>query len=216
MPIGPQIKIPVNEPTELTVQLNAPDMPRVWFISEDDTRLVQVQPDRFHFNWREGPKRATYPRYKSVVKEFKLLFNKFERFLIDNEIGKPHLLGMSLSYINHIKFGEGLRNYGDIGEVFPDLAWRRGSRFMPIPDAIMLRTNHRVADGNIQVTVQSGRSNVDDFPLIRFDLAASESATEIDPDGIWSWYDKANTWIVDAFVDLTSKNFQRNVWGRTQ
>lgn len=28
-------------------------LPRVWFVSEDEHRLLQLQPDRFFFNWRQ-------------------------------------------------------------------------------------------------------------------------------------------------------------------
>lgn len=217
VPIGPQLQLPANEPTELTLQVNAPDMPRVWFISEDDTRLVQLQPDRFHLNWREGPKRATYPRYKSVFREFKSLYKKFENFLDDNSIGKPHLLGTSLAYINHIKFGESLRSYGDIGEVFPDLAWRRGSRFLSQPGTLMFKTSHEFNGGDLTVTIRSGKSALEDAPIIRFDIAANGSTAELsDPSDVWDWYDHANASIVDAFIDMTSKNFQRNVWGRRE
>ncbi len=36
---------------------------RTWLISEDDTRVMQVQADRFHLNWRRRPGRA-YPSFR--------------------------------------------------------------------------------------------------------------------------------------------------------
>ena len=37
--------------------------PRVWLLSEDSTRVVQIQRDRFYFNWRQGPERTEYIRF---------------------------------------------------------------------------------------------------------------------------------------------------------
>ena len=34
---------------------------RCWFLTEDETRLIQVQQDRFIFNWKRGRVDAPYP-----------------------------------------------------------------------------------------------------------------------------------------------------------
>ncbi|MGH8591471.1 MAG: TIGR04255 family protein, partial [Gammaproteobacteria bacterium] len=45
-----------------TVETTFP-MPRVWFLSAEGTRLVQVQRDYFILNWRKLDTDAVYPRY---------------------------------------------------------------------------------------------------------------------------------------------------------
>ena len=49
--------------------LDAVPTARAWFISDDDTRLVQLQPDRVAFNWRRRGD-AAYPRWSEVSAEF--------------------------------------------------------------------------------------------------------------------------------------------------
>jgi hypothetical protein len=52
------------------------------------------------------------------------------------------------------------------------------------------------------------------MPVIRFDIATRVNTAELDSLTAWKWFDLANTWIVDAFVDVTSKNMQRDFWKR--
>jgi uncharacterized protein (TIGR04255 family) len=115
------------------MNMNAPDMPRVWFVSADDTCLIQLQPDRFLFNWREGPNRTPYPRYKTVIKKFRTLYNAFEKFVSQHKLGSIVPQQCELSYVNYIRQGQGWSTFADIGEIFPDLSWRKGDRFIPDP-----------------------------------------------------------------------------------
>jgi uncharacterized protein (TIGR04255 family) len=195
---------------------NVPDMPRVWFISSDDNYLIQLQPDRFLLNWREGAKRSPYPRYKTISRRFKALFGKFEKFLKENELGTLALVQAELSYINHLRPDKGWSTFADIGEVFPDLAWRRGGRYLPAPTGISFRSNHKMDGGALQVAIQSARIAGEGTPLIRFDITARGAATEFESAGVWAWYDQANVWIVDAFVDMTSKRMQQDLWRRVK
>lgn len=64
------------------LQLGVPSL-RAWFISEDEERLLQVQPDRFYMNWRARD--GEYPRFSDTperggncLKRFAL--DEFERF----------------------------------------------------------------------------------------------------------------------------------------
>src|SRR4029077_19257212 len=43
-------------------------LPRFWFISTDQTGLVQLQRDAFFFNWRR--RESDYPRFKHVLSKF--------------------------------------------------------------------------------------------------------------------------------------------------
>lgn len=51
---------------EVTDQLGQ----RLWMVNEDETQLIQIQADRFVYNWRQVPDHLEYPRYTSVRKGF--------------------------------------------------------------------------------------------------------------------------------------------------
>jgi hypothetical protein len=126
------------------------------------------------------------------------------------------LVQSELSYINHIRPGQTWKSYEDIGEIFPDFSWRRGDRFLPPPERIHFRSNHMMSKGRLNVAIMSAKSTIDGSDLIRFDLTARSALTELGADNCWQWYNDANTWIVDAFIDLTSKHMQRDVWKRVR
>jgi len=213
LPLGKDaIPVSPNERAEVTFQIG-PDFPRVWFISSDEACLIQLQHDRFLFNWRAQDGRNEYPRYPKVIQKFKRHFGEFKEFLKDNALGEPALLGTELSYINNIRPGAGWGNFSEVGEIFPDFSWRRGSRSLPPPEAFNFRSSHAMPAGRLHVAVATAKFK-DNSPLIRFDLTARGAVPEVDEGGLWNWYDQANTWIVDAFIDLTSENMQTNVWQR--
>src|SRR5262245_50725017 len=61
-PLAPVIERfgePVQEPTQL---MDLP-LPRVWFLQEKENALVQVQRDRFLYNWKKMGEGDQYPRY---------------------------------------------------------------------------------------------------------------------------------------------------------
>ena len=202
---------PIEGGTEFTLDLGM-GLPRVWFVSADDTCLIQLQQDRFLFNWRER-KEAKYPRYPTVIKRFKTLFAKFERFLKDNELGEPTLIGSEMVYVNVIKAGTLWQKPEDLGEIFPDFSWRKGQRFLPPLEGFNFRTTHQMSGGRLQVAISSMKPP-DGAHGIRFDLTARGAAADIEGEKLWQWYDQANTWIVSAFIDLTSKQAQAGEWQR--
>src|ERR1700730_11084126 len=44
--------------------------PRMWFVSEDDASLMQLQSGRLFFNWRGGLQQNAYPHFQAVQTEF--------------------------------------------------------------------------------------------------------------------------------------------------
>jgi len=59
---------------------SAPPFPRCWYASENEEVLVQVQPDRFQFNWRRPGPPGQYPRYSTNLERFVRAYNKFLDF----------------------------------------------------------------------------------------------------------------------------------------
>jgi uncharacterized protein (TIGR04255 family) len=78
---------------------------RQWFLSEDGTRLIQVQPDRFLINWRAMDGTATYPRYPRMRETFALRFGELAQFVAEEELGELEITQAELTYINVINVG---------------------------------------------------------------------------------------------------------------
>ncbi len=64
--------LPEAHKSDIQVQmLPSPPVPRVWFLNETGTELVQVQQDRFVHNWRKVGTGDVYPRYERVREVFR-------------------------------------------------------------------------------------------------------------------------------------------------
>ena len=63
------------QPPRLEFMTEAPPV-RFWFLTDDTSRLVQVQPDRFTANWRKVEPETPYPRYRQLREQFAELLTR--------------------------------------------------------------------------------------------------------------------------------------------
>src|SRR5438132_13880540 len=67
------------QPPLLRFEISNPDVTRSWFITEDRTRLIQIQRDRFVINWRKVHGDEVYPRYDREMRpRFELEWGHFK------------------------------------------------------------------------------------------------------------------------------------------
>jgi uncharacterized protein (TIGR04255 family) len=99
--------------------LNHPPV-RCWFINTDQTELVQLQPDRFIFNWRKSTGIELYPRYDQHTRPaFAREWQRFTEFTQTEKLGDPAIRQCELTYFNHIEKGQGWESFSDLPSVFP-------------------------------------------------------------------------------------------------
>jgi len=194
-----------------------PPLPRVWFIHSDDTKIIQVQRDRFLHNWRRGKQGVSYPRYPFVIEAFREQFTKFQSFLAASDLGEVAPIQYEMTYINQIPKGEGWSSIADLGTVFPDFCFRpQEHRFLPAPEGLNVRASYLLPGGvgRLHATIRSAVRRVDNRPIVLFELTARGIGPTNTLDAIWTWFDLAREWIVRAFTDLTSEHMHKNVWRR--
>lgn len=88
----------------VTVQVGAPPT-RLWFLSRDKQRLLQVQHDRLIMNWRAGEGGNPYPRYRSLRASFETRMEDFISFLNERDVaagGAVRPLAVEVTYNNAI------------------------------------------------------------------------------------------------------------------
>jgi len=215
-PIGNPVDLSGNQPVEVVLQLGGVALPRVWFLTSDESALIQVQQDRFLYNWKQVAPHRPYPRYPAVVNEFRTLFQRFVAFTKKNELGEIVPTQLELTYVNHIPPEHGWSSLSEVGQFFPDFLWRGDARYLPVPEALNWKTQFIMSEeGRLHASLQSARRRDDpQKELLRFDLTARGLPAKFSDAHIRRWYDKANEWIVDGFIDLTAKPIQETVWGR--
>jgi uncharacterized protein (TIGR04255 family) len=194
-------------------------LPRVWFVEESENAIVQVQRDRFHHNWKKVRSDDEYPRYGRVIDLFFDRFHRFEAFLREHELPGVEPRQCELTYINHIPQGEGWDSLTDVGRVFPDFSWRADvRRAIPSPSSVNWTTafDFPQKEGRLRVTIAHAISRADKRPLLTLELTARGFGGDKSPEGMRRWFDLAHKYIVNAFVEMTSREVRERVWREGQ
>lgn len=209
-PIAADGGLPPEDPTTgLT-------LPRLWLINGTESRLIQLQVDRLHYNWRRRDGESEYPRYESIVGAFEETFESFERVAEELGLGVVLPEHYELSYINHLQKGVEWDVVSDLPNVFPDLVWGKKS-FLPFPDRIAWNWGFSMPDqaGIVQVKLTSAAlASEPPVPIFVLELTARGPAIEKTSRERNNWFSLARQWIVRGFADLTSIDIQNRVWGK--
>jgi uncharacterized protein (TIGR04255 family) len=188
---------------------------RCWYVSEDDQRLIQVQRERFIYNWRRGMSDAEYPRYEKHVRPaFERNWLRFNEFLAKEGLAQPYVRQCEVTYVNHIPKGDGWTNVGEWDQVFTVLGRTRDSQFLEVPEAARLNLNYVMPaqKGRLRVTANHAIRKRDEH-IIALNLTARGRPESSQTEDILRWFDTGREWIVRGFTDLTSDKMHK-IWRR--
>src|SRR5262249_38388671 len=150
--------------------MDVPPTPRVWLFTENQVNLVQIQSDRFLYNWRKGDDdNATYPSYDTVIVEYEREFDAFRSFLSKKQLGELQLRQFEVSYVDQVS-GESVKDLpGGLESVLVDhVPDRSRPRFLGPPEGIAWRSSYVIPDslGRLHVTAQTGFRHDTHEPLL--------------------------------------------------
>lgn len=214
VPIAPRVEIFNDQSVDPQFKLsNIPPLPRVWFVNQDGTKIIQIQRDRFIHNWRKIGVESEYPRYDNLIRAFQDHLANFDNFLTEAELGGVQPLQYELTYVNQIPQGQAWLTLEDIGKVFPDVSWKANSpRFLAHPQSISWATVFELPDelGRLHTSVRP--STLNEKSTLLFELTVRGIGSCTSREALQSWFDIAHEWIVYAFADLTDKEVQTKNW----
>lgn len=190
-------------------QVSLPPLRRVWLINEPGTHLLQLQDDRFIFNWKRTDKAAEYPSYESVIADFRKQWQNYRQFLIDQLLGDPSVTQLELTYFSFIDGPQiHLRDH--------QRDERLDGRFLPPPSAVNLRTIYSLPGGigRLHIAATSARHAVTGKKGIRLEITARGVPQETSDSDLEGWFDVAHEWITQGFADATTEEAHK-IWGRT-
>jgi uncharacterized protein (TIGR04255 family) len=193
-----------------TVEVLPLPLPRVWLLSNDSVNLIQLQQDRFHFNWRKAADDVCYPRFGAVQQNCSRLWNLFERFVVDRT-GQPlQLVHSELTYVNLIDVAPCESPFAAAERVLRNPVWTDCERFLPRPVSFSHSYNFEVPDnvGILKVSTLSVNKR-DGGKALRLELTVQSKQPEHLPFDQWS--KKAHDFLVAAFKDLTAIQMHK-VW----
>lgn len=202
-------------PVEVMVQ---PPAPRYWFISADDTRLIQVQPDRLIYNWRKRGEGQQYPRYRQLRPDFERYLRVLLDLLSPEERGVARPDWCEVTYVNHILPGEGEETRPPLHEVLttiqepPPLAPGLELEEVQLVQRYLLTREESTApSGRLHLTAVPAIRNVDQVPIYVLTLVARGQAGG-SVEGALAFVDEGRELIVKTFRDTTTESMHRR-WG---
>lgn len=206
-------------PPRVTVSVeDRPPTPRVWFLNEQKTELVQVQNDRFVHNWRKVGQGQAYPRYEKIRALFRKEVSDFERFIQDERMGALAVNQCEVTYVNHIEQSGAWERHGQVERLFGNWSPLPGDAFLPEPEDAFLRWRFRMlrngdAAGRLHVAAQPSWTASGMQPVWLMNLTARGAPLGSGIDGAFDFFDLAREWIVRGFADLTTETMHRG-WER--
>jgi len=207
---------PIGEPLVIEANVGAP-LPRVWLINDSDDRLIQLQPGRFLFNWRQRTNAGRYPSYRKLSKEFFKYFRQFSEFVNEYDLGDIENVNFELTYINHVPEVDGWRLPDQLGRVIRQLTWNESSyRFLPQPFGVNWQARFRFGQnlGELVVRLNSVKRVQDDKSMLVLEMVTRGQPGGDEGEDMEKWFSGAHEWIVRGFEDLTSEEAQRDLWGK--
>lgn len=190
--------------------------PRVLFKNgEDASELIQIQADRFGFNWRrpEGDTRP-YPRYADYSTKLLREFQGFIDFCSDQELGVPQPNICEVVYVNEIWPKEGESAIGLFEQLFRGPT-RDELGFLGTPEAVTLNRLFRVDGDRGRLYAEASIAKHPlrgDFVLFKLTgrVLHGESAN------VQETLRLAHDWVVNGFVELTEPGIREQRWGQTR
>lgn len=201
--------------------VSEPIHPRVWFITQSGNELLQIQNDRFVFNWRKVADSDVYPRYEYVRSRFVEELQVFKQFLLTEKLGELKATQCEVTYVNQILPSTVWANHGQIGKVFSP--WREDFTDPDLPECEVTRiaqqyileradSSGKTQIGRLIVEIQPGVRITDNQPIFAMNLTARGIPLSDSSDGVLSFMDLGREHIVKGFRALTSKQMHKE-WG---
>ncbi len=197
-----------------------PPTPRLWFLDNEQTQLIQFQPDRFIHNWRKVQKDDVYPRYGKIKADYQGELSILREFFDDLLLGELRPNQCEVSYVNHIISLADEDLCSQPGKVFQFL----GKSFAPevfdkLEDTrfqmrFPLFSDDDTPVGRLHVNAQPGLSS-DGTPMIELTLTARGVPLSPTVEAASQFLDFGRDKIVRAFAALTTEEMH-NRWRRTQ
>jgi uncharacterized protein (TIGR04255 family) len=187
---------------------------RVWFRNAPDgEQLVQVQPDRFGFNWRQGAAEDEYPTYDTTSRRCLDEFAGFADFCREQGLGELQPNICELVYVNRIEPQDEEHIVELFDRVFEGIDWRTSDGWLPVPERVSFNRTYEIpeqkgrlyADASVVERREGG-------PFIRLRMMAR--ILHHSEDQLSDNLRLAHDWIVNGFVSLTNEAVRRDRWGQ--
>nr|WP_281719505.1 TIGR04255 family protein [Nitrosomonas nitrosa] len=190
---------------------------RCWFTHSDMNQLIQIQKDRFIYNWKKANDTEAYPRYERIKERCLLEWGRFIAFLEEENLGKPEANQCEVTYVNHIDYEQGWKSFGELSKLISPWSGNYSGTFLPVPETIGLNASYilRNNQGRLYVSMQPVIRAKDAKEVLQLTFTARGGPSSSTTEDIFRWLDLGREWVVEGFTDFTTSAFHER-WGRTK
>ncbi len=191
------------------------ELPRTWYVGEmesGDRHFIQMQPDRFLYNWKSGNP-PNYPSYESNRDSFVEHLKGFQEYIVEANLNKLEVDQCELTYVNHIFLDAGVDLSEMASKAFSVFA--HDSTLPGHRDRFSFIVSSWIDDiaGRLHATIQPAQNMETRELVIDFRLTARGAPKEAQSSKEWvAWFDKAHNEILGAFKSLTTSEMHSR-WG---
>lgn len=210
---------PGPPPIRFEFRPEAVPLPRLWFISQDGERLVQLQADRLSVNWRSmSGDPAKYPRYTNLREVFERQLRTLSR-LAKGRGKELRVSACEVLYVNPVtplgKTEPG--THPDLASVINRLRTPPKGAFLGKPEDSQWQARWRIPStddakpvGRLHVSANPALSD-DQRPLFVVQMNARITPSSPDAKGTMAALDVGHKWVVKGFEDITT-NRMHKIW----
>jgi uncharacterized protein (TIGR04255 family) len=190
--------------------------PRFFFVSKDETQLIQLQRDRLFYNWRRTDAVETYPRYTHVRSRLSDNLDRLYRWSDRLKLGDVVPTQCEAVYVNRIPVADAEGNKCGLSFIFP---WLDGLQGMT--EDGMFRFRRRLNDDSGQPVARLNcnlRYGTDDDGAREAHLMLAvrgRPSGPLDRDACLEFIDAEREVIVRTFTEVTSPDAHK-LWERTR
>jgi uncharacterized protein (TIGR04255 family) len=219
-PVIEKFGIPRASVPEVRLQmLETPPVPRVWFLNQPGTELIQVQQDRFIHNWRKVGEGDKYPRYEPIRDTFRSELATFQAVLARENLGQIVPNQCEVTYVNHIVAGSGWKTHGELGNVLTVFHNAYSDEKLREPEDVRLALRYVLRDekaepiGRLHISAQPVFRRSDNQPMLALTLTARCRPASEQLDDLNRTLDFGRDAIVRAFASVTTPEMHK-IWRR--
>jgi uncharacterized protein (TIGR04255 family) len=186
-----QPQVTIVDEHEPPVLLGNPSAIRTWLVCPDETRLVQLQCDRFYANWRRKSDKDEYPRFSPNQAGTSLLqfalqeYERFSEFCSTFLNRRPRLTAVDLSKIDILRQGDHYSDTNDLAKLVPSVATLITSFNGSMEDVVIRISGGGTRSLPLTVNIASGIEKATNRAVLRIETrgrSAVQSPADLERD----------------------------------
>ena len=198
---------------------SGPPTPRLVMLSESESKVLQIQHDRFGYGWQKITPGDEYPGFLSIRREFSEELQDFKLYL--SAEGHPRMAAnqCEVTYVNLMYLEDVANVHGHLDRLIPSVTPHLNDDFLPRTEETRYSCQYVIGDrennpiGRLYVSADPGYLADDNSPMYILKLTARGVPQGAEDDGILRMLDIGHEWITRGFASLTDTEMH-NVWRR--